>query len=213
MNKSKKKELDEKIFTFLSEDFISSCCCVSSDKFILGLNNGKLIYYMMFTVILNPQEKQDKKKKVELKETLYIKMIRYIQAHKGKINSIDIDKRLGIVITTGDDNYIFIRKLYDFELLLTIKIKNKYRILMVKTSPFNFLYILCFNKINNKKIIFGYTLSGMKFAKSAYGLYDNISINEDGDIVTMDETKNMILLSGSDLTKLNIAEILIIKMY
>ena len=206
MNKSKKKELDEKIFTFLSEDFISSCCCVSSDKFILGLNNGKLIYYMMFTVILNPQEKQDKKKKVELKETLYIKMIRYIQAHKGKINSIDIDKRLGIVITTGDDNYIFIRKLYDFELLLPIKIKNKYRILMVKTSPFNFLYILCFNKINNKKIIFGYTLSGMKFAKSAYGLYDNISINEDGDIVTMDETKNMILLSGSDLTKLNIAE-------
>ena len=77
---------------------------------------------------------------------------------------------------------------------------------MVKISPFNFLYLLCLNKLNNKKIIFGYTLSGIKFAKSAYGLYDNISINEDGDIVTMDETKNMIVLSGSDLTKLNLFE-------
>ena len=205
-NKSKKKELDEKIFSFISEDFINSCCCVSSDKFLLGLKNGKLIYYKMFSVVINPQEKQDKKKKVELIEKLYIKMLRYIQAHKGRINTIDIDKRLGIVITTGDDNYIFIRKLYDFELLLPIKIKMKYRILMVKISPFNFLYLLCLNKLNNKKIIFGYTLSGIKFAKSAYGLYDNISINEDGDIVTMDETKNMIVLSGSDLTKLNLFE-------
>ena len=132
----------------------------------------------------------------------------YIQGHIGKINTIEIDKRLGVIMTSGDDNYIFIRKIFDFELLMPIKIKNKYKILTMKISSYNFLYIICLNKTKkeNNKIIFGYTLSGMKFAKSAYGLYDNISINEDGDIVTMDETKNMILLSGSDLTKLNIAE-------
>ena len=95
---------------------------------------------------------------------------------------------------------------FDFELLLPIKIKNKYRILMVKTSPFNFLYILCFNKINNKKIIFGYTLSGMKFSKSAYGLYDNINFTKDGNILTLNSKKKIIILSGSDLTELTILD-------
>ena len=33
---------------------------------------------------------------------------------------------LKIIITSGDDNYIYLRKLYDFEFLLPIKIKRKY---------------------------------------------------------------------------------------
>ena len=147
-------------------------------------------------------KKPDKKKKVELIEKINIKISRYIQAHKGKINSIDIDKKLGIVITSGDDNYVFIRKLYDLEILLPIKIKNKFIILMTKVSPYNFLYVLCFNKLNKKNIIFGYTLSGIRFAKSEYGIYDNISINEDGNIMTNLDKRKMILLSGSDLTRL-----------
>ena len=198
-HKKKKKELVPKIFSFFCEDFISSCCCISSDTFILGLINGKLLEYKMQIDIL---QKPDKKKKVELIEKINIKISRYIQAHKGKINSIDIDKKLGIVITSGDDNYVFIRKLYDLELLLPIKIKNKFIILMTKVSPYNFLYVLCFNKLNKKNIIFGYTLSGIRFAKSEYGIYDNISINEDGNIMTNLDKKKMILLSGSDLTRL-----------
>ena len=127
----------------------------------------------------------------------------YIQAHNGKINIIEIDKRLGIVITSGDDNYIFIRKLYDFELLLPIQIKMKYSILMTKISSYNFLYVLCFNKANNQKIIFGYTLSGIKFAKSEYGFYDNINFTRDGNVLTMNNKKDLTILSGSDLRKLN----------
>ena len=73
------------------------------------------------------------------------------------------------------------RKLYDFELLLPINIKSKFKILLVKISSSNFLYVLCLNKKNNKKIIFGYTLSGIKFSKSAYGFYDNINFTEDGN--------------------------------
>ena len=198
--KKKKKELPQNVFSFFCEDFISSCCCTSSDNFILGLINGKLIEYKMQIDIY---QMTDKKKKVELIEKISIKLLKYIQAHRGKINSIDIDKRLGIVITSGDDNYIFVRKLFDFELLLPIKIKNKFKILMTKVSPFNFLYVLCFNKLNNKNIIFGYTFSGIRFAKSEYGLYDNISINEDGNIMTNLEKKEMIILSGSELTRLN----------
>ena len=191
------------IYSFICEDFVTSCCCISSNAFIIGLNNGKLIYYILKE---NQIVISNSKKKVEVKTEINIKKEKYIQGHLGKINSIEIDKRLGIVITSGDDNYIFLRKLYDFELLLPIKIKSKYKVLLTKISSFNFLYILCFNKQKNRNIIFGYTLSGMNFAKSAYGLYDNINFTEDGNIITMNNKKEFIILSGSDLTKLNIPD-------
>ena len=84
--------------------------------------------------------------------------------------------------------------------------KSKYKILLTKISLFNFLYILCFNKQKKRNIIFGYTLSGMNFAKSEYGLYDNINFTEDGNIITMNNKQEFTILSGSDLTKLNIPE-------
>ena len=60
--------------------------------------------------------------------------------------------------------------------------------------------------INQKKIIVGYTFSGIKFARSKYGTYTNINVTEDGNILTIDNEKNIIILSGSDLTKLYIYE-------
>ena len=147
--KNKHKENKIQIYSFICEDFVTSCCCISNNSFIIGLNNGKLINYIIKEndIIIN------NKKKVEVKKEIKIEKQIYIQGHCGKINSIEIDKRLGIVITSGDDNYILIRKIYDFELLLPIKIKSKYKILMTKISPFNFLYILCGNKLNNKMVI------------------------------------------------------------
>ena len=203
-NSKKSENLNKvKIYSFICEDFVTCCCCISSNAFIIGLNNGKLIYY----ILKNEQKKNNfNKKKVETKDEINIKKIKYIQGHFGKINSIEIDKRLGILITSGDDNYIFIRKLYDFELLLPIKIKSKYNILVTKVSSYNFLFVLCFNKKNNKKVIFGYTLSGIKFAKSEYGFYDNINFDEDGNIITMNDKKEFTILSGDDLTKLKIPE-------
>ena len=203
--KNKKRETYRKIFSFFCEDFICSCCCLSKNTFILGLKNGKLIHYQINLFNLDKPEKQEKNK-LPLNEKIIIKKIKYIQEHHGKINTIEVDKKLGIIITSGDDNYIIIRKLYDFEMLLPIKIKQKYRILMTKISPYNFFYILCFNVINQKKIIVGYTFSGIKFARSKYGTYTNINVTEDGNILTIDNEKNIIILSGSDLTKLYIYE-------
>ena len=160
----------------------------------------------MYNNEVNISDKKQSKKKNETKLKMDIKKLKYIQGHRGKINSIDVDKRLGIIITSGDDNYINIRKLYDFELLLPIKIKSKYNILMIKTSPFNFFYVLCFNKRKNQKRIFGYTFSGLRFAKSEYGSFDNISINEDGNIITLENQEIISMLSGNDLSKLNTFE-------
>ena len=126
-------------------------------------------------------------------------MERYIQAHYGKINVIEINKKLGIIITCGEDNYILIRKLYDFELLSPIKIKSKYIINMARVSPLNFLYIICYNKEIHSSIIFGYTLTGLKIAKSDYGFYDNIDFTLNGNIVTFKNHNDLCILSGSNL--------------
>ena len=199
----KKKEITKKIFSYICEDFVTSCCSISSNSFVIGLNNGKLILFKINNITNNNSSKNTIKSINNVK----LEKEKYIQAHKGKINVIEIDKRLGVIITAGDDNYVFIRKLYDFELLLPIKIKNKFDNLMLKVSSFNFLYILCFNKINQKKIIFGYTLSGLRFAKSEYGSYDNINITEIGNIITLNENNTIAILSGNDLTKIKISDL------
>ena len=193
-----KKEKTTKSFSFFCEDFVTSCCCISNISFIIGLKNGKLIYYK----IENPL-KNDTKNTIESVESIKLKEERYIQGHHGSINFIEMNKRLGVIITAGDDNFIFIKKIYDFELLLPIKIDIKYKILMVKISDFNFIYVLCLNKITKKKIIFGYTLSGMKFAKSKYGEFDSFNFTEDGNLITFNGEEYIIILSGSNLKKLN----------
>ena len=205
--KTKKNEVIFKMFSFVCEDFVTACCAVSSNHFIIGLKNGKLILYSI-DLIEESNNDKNKKNKDNINKEIKIKLnkIRYIKGHKGKINVIEIDKRIGVIITSGDDNYLFIRKLYDFELLLPIKIKDKYIILMAKISSYNFLYILCYNNKNNQTVIFGYTLSGLKFAKSEYGLFDNISFTGNGNIVTMNKKEEVIVLSGSDLTRINIIQ-------
>ena len=75
-----------------------------------------------------------------------------------------------------------------------------------KISSFNFLYVLCYNSIKNKSVIFGYTLSGLRFAKSEYGLYDNICFTVNGNLVLMNNGKEITVLSGHNLSKINIEE-------
>ena len=82
---------------------------------------------------------------------------------------------------------------------------------MTKVSPYNFLYVLCSNKKKNKKIIFGYTFSGIKFAKSNYGLFDNINIDKNGNIITLVNKKEILILSGSNLKILNNDELKALK--
>ena len=166
------------------------------------MKNGKLIKASLL-------EKQNEKfDEINIENNYYIKLKKYIQGHKDGINLIEIDQRLGIVITGGDDNYIYIRKLYDFELLTPIKIKKKYIITMAKVSPMNFLYVLCYNKEkeNMNTIIFGYTLSGLKFAKSEYAYYSSIDFTKNGNIITLINKQKIAILNGSSLKNIIISE-------
>ena len=180
--------------SYFCEDFVTSCCAISYNKFLTGLKNGKLIQWSI-------EESEDSANKKNTKAKLNIKFNKQIQAHKKAINIIEINQKLGIIITAGYDNYIFIRKIYDLELLIPIKIKSKYVIKMAKVSPMNFLYVICFNKNNKKCCILGYTLNGLYFAKSYYDYYETLDFTKNGNVVTWIHKKEIQILYGDNLRK------------
>ena len=185
--------------SFVCEDFVTSCCTISYNKFLIGLKDGKLIQWSI------EEQNDDILKKQNIKSKISIKFNKQIQAHKKSINVIEINHRLGIIITAGSDNYVFIRKIYDLELLIPIKIKPKYIITMAKVSPMNFIYIMCFNKNNKKSCIFGYTLNGIYFAKSNYDYFDSLDFTKNGNIVTWIHKKEIQILCGDNLKKISIS--------
>ena len=200
----KKCNIQIEIFSYICEDFVMCCKTISYNSFIIGLKNGKLIKAFIYET--KPQINTKKKK--ENSNSIYqITFENYIQGHIGSINMIEIFKKYGIIITGGDDKKLCIRKLYDFELLTCIQLKSKFVIVMAKISPKNFLYILCCNKKkeNEQYIIFGYTLSGLKFAKSAYSSYTNLDFTSNGNIISFNDKQNIIdILEAHNLNKINI---------
>jgi len=188
---TKKKEIEIIInsYSYICEDFVSSCCPISSDQFVVGLENGKLIRWNIYDLQKNR-----------------IKLIfdKNIQAHRSRINAIETDKRLGLIITCGNDNLIQIRKLYNLELIAPIQISQKYIITMAKISPINLLYVMCFDKAEKKSFIFGYTLAGIKFAKSEGGYYGSIDFTRSGNIVSLLNNKEICILNVYDLKRKDI---------
>ena len=176
------------------------CCkALSHNSFIIGLRNGRLIRAIIHEFIDNNNDNKNNKKTGPKYDIIFDK---YITGHLGSINVLEIDERLGIVITGGDDSKIFIRKLFDFELLTCIKLKPKFSIIMAKVSQNNLLYVICFNRNIGKSIIFGYTLSGLKFAKSNYSFYTNIEFTPSGNIISLENGAKLKLLYGYNLQKI-----------
>ena len=188
-------------FSHICEDFVMCCKTISYNSFIIGLRNGKLIKAVLHEFNINDDKN---KKKPTIKYEIVLE--KFITGHLGSINVLEVDKKNAIVITGGDDNKIFVRKLYDFELLTCIKLKEKFIITMIKLSPTNLLYVTCFNRNLGKSIIFGYSLSGLKFAKSAYSYYKNIEFTRNGNIITLIDDSEIKLLYGHNLNEIVINE-------
>ena len=190
LNKSLKKDI--KPLSYICESFVSCVNIISYNKFIIGLKNGKI---MIFSLLISKNNNSNTNSDIK------IFLNKQIKGHQGNITFIEINERLGLILSGGDDNYIFIRKVYDMELLIPIKFKKKYIITTAKISPMNFLYVICFNIIKKKSVIFGYTLNGIRFAKSKYEYYDTLDFTKNGNIVTWINKRNIVVLYGDSLNK------------
>jgi len=89
-------------------------------NFFTGLDNGKILEFKLedFDIYANNGI-------INLNE-LQIKLFRSYIAHKKRVSGIYYSELLGLIISSGDDRKIFIRKYYDLSLLTVINIEQKY---------------------------------------------------------------------------------------
>jgi hypothetical protein len=152
--------------------FTYSLCKFTETKFLCGLSSGQLLLF---------KHNSNKKGTYE--------SITSFHDHNAPIITIDINKRLNIIITSSLDGNIHIRKSFDFELLTVINYNNTNLIpLQIAITTYNFIHILytdkmCLNTLNNK-IIYRYTLNDLFFRKSSYYNYIGLEHNEYGEIYT-----------------------------
>ena len=173
----------------LCEDFVTCIVCIEASESKLddiyiysGLKNGKLIEWNI-------------KKKINDYGKITIKEKRNCHCHKGQITCIELYKNQNIIITGGEDKMIFIRKIYDFELLTAINllytyanpiVGQKINIIptMVKVSELNCLYVMIYNIETQKSFLRGYNLNGLFFAQSEEDDFMNICFTKNGNLLT-----------------------------
>ena len=192
------------------EDFISCITCrkesdLSNNNDVIiytGLKNGKLIEWFI-------KENLNDYGKINIKER------NNIHCHRGDLICIEIFKNQNVLITAGEDKMLFIRKIYDFELLTAIDltycfmnqiIQEKTDIIptMVKVSELNCLYVLLFNKNTGKSFIRGYNLNGLFFAQSEEDYYMNICFTKNFNLlISRYNQKEIQILNCYDLQEVN----------
>ena len=170
------------------EDFVSCITCKKNtdksndaDQIIYtGLKNGKLIEWYI-------RQNLNDYYKINIKER------NSWHCHQGEITCIEIYQNQNVLITAGKDKMIFIRKIFDFELLTAIDLNNCYmnhiinrksNIIptMIKISELNCLYVLLFNESSGKSFIRGYNLNGLFFAQSEEDYYMNICFTKNSNL-------------------------------
>ena len=179
INENKEKKI-------ICEDYVNSIStCFEKNFVFLGLKSGKLEKYIF------------------MNDTLIF--VSSILAHFCPIEIIEINIHLNIILTSGKDNLIYIRKLYDFELLTKIEIPFGYNIKLIKMSSLNFIYILCdyLNKDKKiKSIVFCYTVTGLKFKECKFDtIINNICFTKYGDLILgFYDYEYLCIVKGSNLS-------------
>lgn len=97
-----------------------------------------------------------------------IKFIKEFLAHSEAVTSIVINEKWNIIITGGEDGFVYIRNFYDLKIITVIKpefrvnsINVNMKIVDLYISDFDFLYVNCY--FQDEIYLFGYNLNGLSF--------------------------------------------------
>ena len=149
---------DKKIIkTIITGSFVSSVYPISTTRFISGHKNGKLIEW---EIIFEEVELKRKKKEKRLK---YVKPIRDILAHENCfVISILYIQTHNLLVTSGEDGNVYIRKYYDFELINVIALNKSIGICKeIFFSNNDVFYLSLINKDKATNLA-SYTINGIQ---------------------------------------------------
>ena len=162
--------------SYFIESMVISIAKSKGYKFFTGLENGKILEFKLD----NFDPNNNNNAIINLND-LQINLIRSYIAHKKRVSGIYYSDLLGLIISSGDDRKIFIRKYYDLSLLTVINIEHKFCI-DIKINHY-YLYILLYNEENKKHIVEVRSVNGLVVAKTDYNLYNNIDFDKDGNLL------------------------------
>ena len=220
-----KIQYSDRTLNIFYEDFVTTIVAKKQEanevaKFYTGLYNGKLTEWELVPYIDN---NKDKKKKSKTLFDFRIHEVKNVYAHDSPITAIEIYMNLEVIITAGEDKFIYIRKLFDFELLSSIDLTYSFGNdiisktpnifpCFIKASELNLLYVILYDYDSNYSFIRGYNFNGLYFAQTDpnlfnfrkdYCQFNNISLTKSGNLIVGFYNFNSIyILSGSKLNVL-----------
>lgn len=185
--KEKEKDIMYSVYTE------SKVTCIKNipenNIFFTGHQNGRIIKWKY-----NQNNKDNSKKDSNI---FTVNKISFIYAHESFIKCIEINYKFEFLVSGGDDGLVFIRKLYDFELLGYIKF-NKSKNEITDINLHNQIIIISVYKIKKKTIfIYSYSLNGLKLGKLSEQIKMPISIKADSDEIFVFGNFNIYLVKAS----------------
>ena len=187
---------------YLTESLVTCLAKISEKSFFTGHDNGKIIEWVFniknINNILTGDENNTNYSINIFIDELVVK--RRLIAHKNKISGIYYSDLLGLIITSGDDNKIMIRKYYDLTLLTMIDLnKNKFCI-DIKINHC-FLYILFYDETVKKNIVQIYSVNGIKVGGGSYSYINGINFDKIGNVLIGYYKENKIEVFNPSMTK------------
>ena len=182
--------------SYLTESIVT---CVSRSKdynFFTGLQNGKIYEFKL----INFEQLfiSNSSGNINLNE-LKIDLVRSYIGHKDKVNGIYYSDLLGLIISSGADRKIYIRKYYDLTLLTMINIENKFCI-DIKIKHY-YLYILLYDEIKKNHVVKVYSVNGLVVAQTENNLINNICFDKNGNLMIGYAIDKKIDIYNPSLTK------------
>ena len=201
----KEKDNNDKEIMVLSIMTESQVTClkniIGKNIFFSGHKNGKIVkwqYELSFDNIKN-SKKEDNKTNASISSFIKIKKISSFIGHKKMVQLIDINDDLKIIVSSSNDGFILIRKLFNYELLNIIKYNPIKRSLLDICFDKQIIIATFFNnkEKSEKKIkISSFSLNGIKLSD----IEQNISL----PIIVNQPTDEIIVFINCSIYKLKI---------
>jgi WD40 repeat protein len=116
------------------------------------------------------------------KNNIHITPVSEFYAHEDAISCLKVNTGLNIIITGSEDGWVYVRNLYDYELLTCIKPPGRdNKIIDIKLNSYELLYILTYD-ISGPTVLHGYTLNGLHFGTIA-GNINNVEFTPSGKLI------------------------------
>ena len=187
---------------YLTESIITCLSKISEISFLSGHFNGKILEWKfnmktVNNILIDNETNSSYNINIFIDELIvYRKFI----AHKEKVNGVYYSELLGLIISSGDDKKIMIRKYYDLTLLTMIDIGYNKFCVDIKVSHC-FLYILFFNEEKQKHILQIYSVNGLKVGEGNYNYINGIHLDKIGNVLVGNFKENKIEVYNPSMTR------------